>query len=126
MTVIFDESIPGVSEFPGDVWQDVASKSGTLRAVKNYLHISAEYNGAIIASKPQDTIPVEIRALINGVEVSNDCFQPLHATKPGKFCDFGIIEPVVEGEYTILLQVRAFEAGQTVNVRRIRLMVMQV
>ena len=126
MTVIFSEKSSLDMGYETAVWQEVASKTGVLRPVENYLHFSAEYTGNIIENKPLDTIPVEIRVLINGVEVGADHFRPIDNTKYRKFGDFGVINPSSEMEYTISLEVRAFNTGQTVKVRRIRLMVMQV
>jgi len=120
MTIMFYQSLEDVQEFPTQTWAQVASKTGTLRVTGNFLQLYAEYGGS---SANKD---VGIRVLINGVEKGFDYHTPSIAGQYRAFSVFGIIEPSVEGEYTISLEVRALGTGQTVNVRRIRLMVAQV
>ena len=100
-------------------WEEVASKTGMLRATENFLQLYAEYGG-LNANKD-----VGIRVLVNGVEKGFDYHTPTIAGQYRHFSVFGVVEPSVAGEYTISLEVRALNTGQTVNVRRIRLMVMQ-
>ena len=120
MTIMFYESSEGVQSQTTQTWTQVASKSGNLRASGNFLQLYAEYGGSN-ANKD-----VGIRVLVNGVEKGFDYHTPTIAGQYKAFFVFGIIEPSVEAEYTISLEVRALDTGQTVNVRRIRLMVMQV
>jgi len=119
MTIMFYESLEDDQSYPVSTWTQVASKTGTLRVTGNFLQLYAEYGGV---SSNKD---VGIRVLINGVEKGFDYHTPTIAGQYQSFSVFGIIEPTVEGEYTISLEVRALGTGQTVNVRRIRLMVMQ-
>ena len=120
MTVMFYDSSEGDQSHTVTVWTQVASKTGTLRQTTNFLQLSAEYGGT---SANKD---VGIRVLVNGVEKSFDYHTPTIAGQYTKFTDFGIIEPPAAAEYTISLEVRALGTGQTVLVRRIRLMVVQV
>ena len=120
MTIMFYETSEGVQSKTTQVWEQVASKSGSLRVTGNFLQLYAEYGGS---SANKD---VGIRVLVNGVEKGFDYHTPTLAGQYQAFSVFGIIEPTVEAEYTISLEVRALDTGQTVNVRRIRLMVMQV
>ena len=120
MTIMFYESLEDVQSNTVSDWTQVASKTGTLRVTGNFLQLYAEYGGS---SANKD---VGIRVLINGVEKGFDYHTPSIAGQYRAFSVFGIIEPTVEGEYTISLEVRALGTGQTVNVRRIRLMVAQV
>ena len=120
MTIMFYETLEDVQSETVSVWAQVASKTGTLRVTGNFLQLYAEYGGV---SSNKD---VGIRVLINGVEKGFDYHTPTIAGQYQSFSVFGIIEPSVEGEYTISLEVRALGTGQTVNVRRIRLMVAQV
>ena len=120
MTIMFYQMAEDVQSNTVSDWTQVASKSGTLRVTGNFLQLYAEYGGA---SSNKD---VGIRVLINGVEKGFDYHTPSIAGQYKAFSVFGIIEPTVEGEYTISLEVRALGTGQTVNVRRIRLMVAQV
>ena len=120
MTIMFYESLEGDQSETVSVWTQVASKTGTLRATGNFLQVYAEYGG-LSANKD-----VGIRVLVNGVEKGFSYHTPTIAGQYQAFSVFGVIEPTVEGEYTISLEVRALGTGQTVNVRRIRLMVQQV
>ena len=120
MSIMFYETLEDVQSKTTQTWTEVASKSGNLRVTGNFLQLYAEYGGG---STNKD---VGIRVLINGVERGFDYHTPAIAGQYQAFSVFGIIEPIVAGEYTISLEVRALATGQTVNVRRIRLMVMQV
>ena len=120
MTIMFYESMEDVQSVTVSDWTEIASKTGTLRVTGNFLQLYAEYGGA---SANKD---VGIRVLINGVEKGFDYHTPTIAGQYKAFSVFGIIEPSVAAEYTISLEVRALDTGQTVNVRRIRLMVQQV
>jgi hypothetical protein len=120
MSVMFYESNEAVQSETVQVWTEVASKAGDLRVTGNFLQLYAEYGGSN-ANKD-----VGIRCLVNGVEKGFDYHTPSIAGQYKAFSVFGIIEPVAEAEYTISLEVRALDTGQTVNIRRIRLMVMQV
>jgi len=120
MTIMFYETLEDVQSETTSTWIEVASKTGNLRVTGNFLQLYAEYGGA---SSNKD---VGIRVLINGVEKGFDYHTPSIAGQYQAFSVFGIIEPSVEGEYTISIEVRALGTGQTVNVRRIRLMVQQV
>ena len=120
MTIMFYQTAEDVQSNTVSDWTQVASKTGTLRVTGNFLQLYAEYGGS---SANKD---VGIRVLINGVEKGFDYHTPSIAGQYRAFSVFGIIEPSVEGEYTISLEVRALGTGQTVNVRRIRLMVAQV
>ena len=120
MTIMFYESLEDVQSETTQTWTEIASKSGNLRVTGNFLQLYAEYGGSN-ANKH-----VGIRVLINGVEKGFDYHTPTIAGQYKAFSVFGIIEPSVAAEYTISLEVRALDTGQTVNVRRIRLMVQQV
>ena len=120
MTIMFYESLEGVQSETTQTWTQVASKSGNLRVTGNFLQFYCEYGGST-AKKD-----VGIRVLVNGVEKGFDYHTVGIAGQYKAFMVFGIIEPTVEAEYTISIEVRALEVGQTVNVRRIRLMVAQV
>ena len=120
MTIMFYQSLEDVQSNTVSDWTQVASKTGTLRVTGNFLQLYAEYGGV---SSNKD---VGIRVLINGVEKGFDYHTPSIAGQYQSFSVFGIIEPSVEAEYTISLEVRALEVGQTVLVRRIRLMVAEV
>jgi len=120
MTVMFYESLEDVQSETVTAWTEVASKSGNLRVTGNFLQLYAEYGGSAV------DIDVGIRVLINGTEKGFDYHTPTIAGQYKAFSVFGVIEPSVEAEYTISLEVRALDTGQTVNVRRIRLKVQQV
>ena len=120
MTIMFYESLEDVQSETVSVWTEIASKTGTLRVTGNFLQLYAEYGGSAV------DIDVGIRVLINGTEKGFDYHTPTISGQYQSFSVFGIIEPSVAGEYTISLEVRALDTGQTVNVRRIRLMVAQV
>jgi hypothetical protein len=120
MTVMFYESLEDVQNETVTAWTEVASKSGILRVTGNFLQLYAEYGGSVI------DVPVGIRVLINGVEKGFDHHAPIIAGLYKAYSVFGVIEPSVAAEYTISLEVRALDTGQTVNVRRIRLKVQQV
>ena len=119
MTIMFYKAAEAVQSKTTQTWEEIASKSGNLRVTGNFLQLYAEYGGA---SANKD---VGIRVLINGTEKGFDYHTPTLAGQYKAFSVFGIIEPSVQAEYTISLEVRALDTGQTVNVRRIRLMVMQ-
>jgi hypothetical protein len=120
MTIMFYETSEGVQSETTQIWVEIASKTGTLRVTGNFLQLYAEYGGSN-ANKD-----VGIRCLVNGVEKGFDYHTPTIAGQYKAFAVFGIITPSVAEEYTISLEVRALDTGQTVNVRRIRLMVQQV
>lgn len=120
MSVMFYDSSEGVQNFEAVTWQDAFTKAGNLNARGNFIYLSAEYTG----DKVNDT--VGIRVLLNGVEVSIDCFKPPIVSQYRKFCDFGLYTPAEAGMNTLKVQVRAVSAGTIVSVRRIRLMVQQV
>ena len=119
MTIMFYETSEGVQSKTTQSWEQVASKTGTLRAVGNFLSLYAEYGG-VNANKD-----VGIRVLVDGVEKGFDYHTPSIAGQYKAFSCFGVIEPSVEAEHTISLEVIALDTGQTINVRRIRLMVVQ-
>ena len=119
MTIMFYETAEAVQSKTTQAWEEIASKTGNLRVTGNFLQLYAEYGGSEV------DIPVGIRVLVNGVEKGFDYHTPTLAGQYKAFSVFGIIEPSVQAEYTISLEVRALASGQTVNVRRIRLMVMQ-
>jgi len=120
MTIMFYETLEDVQSETVTAWTEVASKTGNLRVTGNFLQLYAEYGGSAINKD------VGIRVLINGVEKGFDYHTPTIAGQYRAFSVFGIISPTVEEEYTISLEVRALDTGQTVNVRRVRLMVQQV
>lgn len=120
MTIMFYESLEDVQSETVQTWTEVASKSGNLRVTGNFLQLYAEYGGSAV------DIDVGIRVLINGTERGFDYHTPTLAGQYKAFSVFGVIEPSVEAEYTVSLEVRALDTGQTVNVRRVRLMVQQV
>ena len=119
MTIMFYKTAEAVQSETTVAWTEMASKTGNLRVTGNFLQLYAEYGGSEV------NIPVGIRVLINGVEKGFDYHTPTLAGQYKAFSVFGIIEPTVEAEYTISIEVRALSTGQTVNVRRIRLMVVQ-
>jgi len=101
------------------VWTQVISRTGNLNSQPNFIFVSLEYGGSS-ANKE-----VGIRVLVNGTERSFDYHTPTLAGQYRKFCDFGFLQPATAGEYTISLEARALGVGQTVIIRRIRLMIMQ-
>ena len=119
MTIMFYETSEGVQSKTTQSWEQVASKTGNLRATANFLNLYAEYGGT---STNKD---IGIRVLVNGVEQGFDYHTPSIAGQYRAFSVFGVIEPTVESEYTISIEVIALATGQTINVRRIRLMVVQ-
>lgn len=118
MTIMFYASSEGVQSFTSANWNQVASKSGNLNTQSHLIWVSAEY-GASTANRE-----VGIRVLIDGNEVSFDYHTCSIVNQYRKFCDFGLYN-AVEGNHTISLEVRALTSGVTVNVRRIRLCIMQ-
>ncbi len=118
MTLMFYDSSEGVQTFTTTIWTQVASKTGALKTQENMIWVSAEY-GAGTANRE-----VGLRVLIDGAEVSFDYHTCTLANQYRKYCDFGLYNSV-EGTHTISLEVRALTAGVTVNVRRIRLAIMQ-
>ena len=120
MTVMGYHSVEGVQSFETVSWTEVATKTVSLHATGNFIHVSAEYGGTVVNRE------VGIRVLLDGVERSFDYHTPTLANQYRKLCDFGIYEPATTGDHIVSLEVRAISSGQTVNVRRIRLMIMQV
>lgn len=120
MSIMMYDSFEGDQSFETQTWTQVATKSGNLNVTGNFIHISAEYGGSAAG------IDVGIRVLLDGVERSFDYHRPSLANQYRKFCDFGIYTPAEAGSHTITLEVRALSSGQTVLVRRIRIMVTQV
>ena len=120
MSVMGYHSVEGVQSFETVSWTEVATKTVSLHATGNFLHVSAEYGGLVA------NIAVGVRVLLDGVERSFDYHTPTLANQYRKFCDFGIYEPTVAEDHVLSLEVRAISSGQTINVRRIRLMIMQV
>lgn len=120
MTVMMHQQFEGDQSFTTQVWTQVASKTGQLRATSNFIILSLEYGGTVVNRE------VGIRVLIDGIERSFDYFTPTLANQYKKFCDFGILELSTEENHTISIEARALGSGQTVLIRRIRLMVMQL
>jgi len=121
LTVIFYENVESEQNHSGQgaTWIDVASKSGLLNARPHWLYFNSEYGGNATNRE------VEIRVTINDVERGYDYHTPEISGWFKSFTAVGFIEPPTDAtSYTIKLQVRAHTA-QTINVRRIRLMVMQ-
>ena len=120
MTVIFYDSNESEQHFNTTAWVDAASKSGFLRAQPHWLWLYCEYGGTLTNRE------VEVRITVNDVERAYDYHTPGKVNGYKNFSSFGQITPVVEDtEYTIRLQVKGENTAQTVNIRRIRLMVMQ-
>ena len=123
MTTMFHDSLPDVQSKTSTSWEQVASKTGALNARVNFLQLYAEYGGSNIDEN------VGIRVLVGPTgseeERAFDYHTPRLAGQYKAFSAMGVIEPSVAGDYTIKLEVRALNAGQTVNVRRIRLVVTQ-
>ena len=117
ITIMFYHSVEDVQSFTSVNWAQVASKSGLLKDSENLIWVNAEY-GADVANQF-----VGIRVLIDGNEVSMSHTQTL-AGQYVSFSPFGLYV-ATEGVHTISLEVRALNAGVTVNVRRIRLAIMQ-
>lgn len=120
MTVMAYNALEGGQSFSTEVWTQAFSLVGNLRPVANFIQVSAEYGGTVTNKN------VGIRVLIDGVERSFDYHTPDLANQYKKFCDFGILTPDLEATKTLTVEVRALGVGQTVLVRRIRAMVMQV
>ena len=119
MTVMFHDSIATGTPITSQEWTAVATKAGNLRAVTNFVFISAEYGGS---SANKD---IGIRIMLNGNEVAFDYYTPSVANQYRKFTDFGIYTPVADEEVTLSVEVRALGTEQTVITRRIKIMVMQ-
>ena len=119
MTIMFYQTAEGVQSETAQSWTEVASKTGTLHDRANFLQLYAEYGGNIIDEH------VGIRCLVNGVEQAFDYHTPKLAGQYKGFSTFGVIQPNVEADYTISLEIRTLSPGQTVNIRRIRLSVTQ-
>lgn len=120
MSVMLYDSSEDVQSYTTEVWTQVFAKTGNLRPIGNFIIASAEYGGTVTNRN------VGIRVLVDGVERAFDYHLPGLASQYKKFCDFGILTPALEGEHTLSIEVRALGTGQTVLVRRIRLMVFQV
>jgi hypothetical protein len=120
MTIRFYDSVEGVESNATQTWEQKASKTGSLRVTGNFLNFYCEYGGDT-AKKD-----VEVRVLVNGVERGTDYHTVSVAGEYKAFSCFGVIEPSVEEDYTISVEIRAMEVGQTALLRRVRLMVVQV
>lgn len=59
MTIMFHKAAEAVQSRTTQTWEQIVSKTGTLRATENFLQIYAEYGGA---STNKD---VGIRVLVN-------------------------------------------------------------
>lgn len=120
MTVRFYDSVEAEQNFNSITWVDVASKTGSLDAVENWLWFSCEYGGTLTNRE------IEIRITLNDVERGYDYHTPEKTNGYKAFAVLGQISPPVDDtSYTIKLQVKGENISQTINVRRIRLMVMQ-
>ena len=120
MTVRFYDTVVGVHSNATQTWEQKATKTGSLRVTGNFLNFYCEYGGDT-AKKD-----VQVRVLVNGVEKGTDYHTVAVAGGYRAFSCFGVIEPRVEADYTISVEIRAMEVGQTANIRRVRLMVVQV
>jgi hypothetical protein len=120
MTVMFHDSAEENQSFTTQAWTQVVSKSGNLNGVANYINFYAEYGGSVVNRE------VGIRVLVDGVERAFDYHTPTLANQYKAFCTFGVLVLTEPGSHTISVEVRALSAGQTVLVRRIRLMLFQV
>jgi hypothetical protein len=100
-------------------WTQIISRDITLDE-DNFVFCSVEYAGGVI------DIPVGIRIVVNSTEQAMDYFKPSIANAYRKFTDFGIINAPAEGAtYTFKLEARCLSTGQTLKVRRVRLMIMK-
>ena len=121
MSVMFYENSPNeIGPVTATEWTEVATKSGNLNATDNFIFVSCEYSGTLTNRN------VGIRVLVDGVEAGFDHFVPTIADQYRKYSDFGMLGLAEPGSHTISLEARILGAGQSMMVRRIRLMVMQV
>lgn len=68
--------------------------------------------------------PVSLRVLLNGVEGARDDFQVPTAGVPHAFSTFRALS-LVAGAYTLSLECKSTNAGDTVTVNRIRMYAMR-
>jgi hypothetical protein len=123
MTVMFYDSAEAEQSTSSQTWTQVASKTGNLLPTRNFLHLYAEYGGSATNRI------VGIRVLVDGQERGIDSHTPELSAVTGGWKAYPYldqIQPLTEGQHTISLEVRTVGTGQTVFVRRIRLMVFQV
>ena len=119
MTLIFYETVEGDQSNVGDAWFEAASKTGTLNPRPHMIWVYGEYGGVLTNRT------VHIRVLVDGSERGYDHHMPADSGEYGAFSVFGMIDPPVQGDHTISLEIRGGHSSQTVNVRRIRLAIMQ-
>ena len=120
MTVIFYESVESEQNFNTTTWVDVATKAGFLNDQPHWLWVFCEYGGTLTNRE------IEIRVTVNDVERAYDHHTPEKSNGYKSFTAFGQINPPAPDTlYTVKLQVQGENTAQTINVRRIRLMVMQ-
>ena len=120
MTLIFYDSNEAVQSQLGTSWLSALSKAGTLREDKPHLvWIYAEYGGVL------DTHPVQIQVRLDGVERGQDYHTPV-AGEYKAFSVFGLLQTgLLTESHSVEIRARGGHAAQTVNVRRVRLAVMQ-
>ena len=118
MTLIFYASAEASQQVVGDQWTEVAARAGHLNAREHMIWVFAEYGGVLTNRT------VHIRVLVDGVEKGSDYYTPESADYRA-FSTFGLMHPPVDGDHTISLEIRGGHSSQTVNVRRIRLAIMQ-
>ena len=118
LTLIFYAEVDPPQSVVGDQWTEVASKTGHLNDREHLIWVYAEYGGVLTNRT------VHIRVLVDGVEKGCDYHTPESADYRA-FSTFGLMHPPVEGDHTISLEIRGGHSSQTVNVRRIRLAIMQ-
>jgi len=120
MTKMFYNSAEGVQSNVGTSWFEAGSVTGTLHAGEHFIWVYAEYGGI------QTNRTVSIRVLIDGVTVptfGEATHTPADSGAYNPFSVFGMKTVPTEGEHTISIEISAGHAAQTVNVRKIRLMI---
>jgi len=113
---MFYNSAEGDQSNQGDTWYEIASQTGTLHAGQHFIWVYAEYGGV------QTNRTAHIRVLVDGTERGYDYHTP-DAGEYKAFSVFGMLNVAVEAEHTISLEIRGGAGSQTVNVRRIRLVI---
>jgi hypothetical protein len=121
MTLIFYEKNESVQSQLGTSWLSALFKSGTLNTDEAHLvWVYAEYGGDLTNRE------VQIQVLLDGVERGQDYHTPVVSGEYKAFCVFGLIETGgIEESHSVEIRVRGGHSSQTVNVRRVRLAVMQ-
>ena len=117
MTVMFYAANEGeATTHSSTSWVEVASVSGVASEGEYKVFVNCEYAGELVG------VTVGIRVLIDGVEMAFDHYNPALANQYKTFCSF-IMAVFSAGSHTVSLEARCLNSGQSVKVRRKRLLV---